>query len=101
MAGRLRLTALMLPLVLAGCASSEQGLRDTSRLENAVKNRLEQRLMESNPREGSNESGTHVQRVRCSRESVVRYRCDVRFGDGSERRYVVLVSSDGMRLHFS
>src|ERR671935_2016297 len=75
----LRLTALMLPLAFAGCAASEQGFRDSARLEKALKSRLEQRLMEANPREASAGSGTHVEDVDCSRESVVRYRCDVRF----------------------
>src|SRR5919202_6668702 len=100
-ASMLRLTALMLPLVLAGCAGSEQGLRDPSRLEKAVRGALEQRLMEANPREGSSGSPTHVRDVDCERESVVRYRCEVRFGDGTRQRYVVLVSSDGKRFHFS
>src|SRR5919201_1837086 len=95
----LRLTPLMLPLVLAGCAGSEQGLRDSSRLEKAVRSALEQGRMEANPREGSSGSATHVRGVDCARESVVRYRCDVRFGDGTRRRYVVLVSSDGKRFH--
>ena len=91
----------MLPLALVSCAGSEQGLRDPSRLEKAVRSALEQRLMEANPREGSSGSATHVRAVDCSRESVVRYRCDVRFGDGTSKRYVVLVSSDGKRFHFA
>ena len=91
----------MLPLALVACAGSEQGLRDPSRLEHAVRSALEQRLMEANPREGSSGSATHVRAVDCARESVVRYRCDVRFGDGTRRRYIVLVSSDGKRFHFS
>ena len=96
----LRLTALMLPLAFAGCAASEQGFRDSARLEKALKSRLEQRLMEANPREASAGSGTHVEDVDCSRESVVRYRCDVRFGNGTRKRYIVLVSSNGKRFHF-
>ena len=97
----LRLTALMLPLAFAGCASSEQGFRDTTRLEKAVKGRLEQRLMESNPREGTSASATHVKDVDCSRESVVRYRCDVSFGDGKRESYLVLVSSNGKGFRFA
>jgi hypothetical protein len=97
----LRLTPLMLPLVLAACGGgSEPGLRDPSRLAPAVRARLEQRLMEANPREGSAASKTHVTSVDCSHEDGPRYRCSAEFGDGTHGDFLVLVGPDGRRFRF-
>ena len=97
----LRLTPLMLPLVLAACGGgSEPGLRDPSRLEPAVRSRLEQRLMRANPREGSTATATHVDSVDCRHERADRYRCDVAFGDGTHGDFLVLVGPSGRRFRF-
>jgi hypothetical protein len=91
----------MLALALAGCgAGSEPGLRDKARLEQAVRAQLEQRLMRSNPREGTATSATHVTSVECLRQGGLRYRCKAAFGDGSRGDFVVFVSGDGKRLRF-
>jgi hypothetical protein len=91
---------LVLVLGLGGCGSAEPGLRETSRLERAVRAQLEQRLMRANPREGSTSSATHVDSVECLRQGGLRYRCKARFGDGSRGDFVVFVSRDGKELRF-
>jgi hypothetical protein len=97
----LRLTALMLPLVAAGCGSgSEPGLRDPGRLAPAVRSKLEQRLMRASPREGSASSATHIARVECTHERGDRYRCAVEFGDGSRGDFAVLVDPRGRSFRF-
>lgn len=95
------LTPFMLVLALAGCGGGDTGFRDTSRLENGVRAQLEQRLMRASPREGSARSATHIASVDCLRQGGTRYRCVVRFGDGTRRDFVVLVSRDGKSFRFA
>ena len=83
-------------LLIAGCGgSSEPGFRDPGRLATGVRRSVEQRLMTSEPRQGSARTATHVARLSCDHVEGDHYVCRGVLGNGSKVSVGVVVSGDG------
>jgi hypothetical protein len=83
-------------LLIAGCGgSSEPGFRDPQRLAAGVRRSVEQRLMTSEPRQGTAETATHLERLSCRHVGGDRYVCRGVLGNGAALAVDVLVSDDG------